>query len=136
MSRRWRPTDQVDFVIVGAGAAGGVMARELSKAGFSIVVLEQGPWLRTKDFRHDELATMNAALTNDHKRQPNRLRGSEGDGGQVRPAALYGQCVGGGTVHFTGNYWRFHEIDFVEVSRRGTVPGASLADWPLTYADL
>jgi len=34
--------EQVDFVIVGSGAAGGVMAKELSTAGFSVVVLEQG----------------------------------------------------------------------------------------------
>jgi len=43
--RTYAPTDEVDFVIVGSGAAGGVMARELSRNGFSVVVLEQGPWL-------------------------------------------------------------------------------------------
>jgi len=45
----------VDFVIVGAGAAGGVVAKELAQAGFEIVVLEQGPYLRERDFRHDEI---------------------------------------------------------------------------------
>ena len=44
--------------------------------------------------------------------------------------------VGGGSVHFTGNYWRFHEIDFTEGSRTGPVPGAALDDWPITYAEL
>ena len=29
----------VDFVVVGAGAAGGVVAKELAVAGFSVVVL-------------------------------------------------------------------------------------------------
>jgi choline dehydrogenase-like flavoprotein len=48
----------------------------------------------------------------------------------------YGQCVGGGTVHFTGNYWRFHEIDFIERSRWGSIAGTGLADWPITYPDL
>ena len=38
--------EAVDFVIVGSGAAGGVMAKELSSAGFSVVVLEQGPHLK------------------------------------------------------------------------------------------
>ena len=136
MRRTFPIGETVDFVIVGAGAAGGVLARELSVAGFSVVVLEQGPWLRTKDFRHDELASLNAALTNDYKRQPNTLRESETEVAQLAPAVGYGRCVGGGTVHFTGNYWRFHEIDFVEVSRKGTVSGATLADWPLTYAEL
>ncbi|NIP56581.1 MAG: NAD(P)-binding protein, partial [Gemmatimonadetes bacterium] len=35
--------EEVDFVIVGSGAAGGVLAKELSEAGFQVVVLEQGP---------------------------------------------------------------------------------------------
>jgi choline dehydrogenase-like flavoprotein len=39
-------------------------------------------------------------------------------------------------VHFTANLWRFHEIDFIERSKVGAVPGAKLADWPITYADL
>ena len=34
---------EVDFVIIGSGASGSVMARELSTAGFNVVVLEQGP---------------------------------------------------------------------------------------------
>ena len=32
----------VDFAIIGAGAAGGVVAKELSTAGFRVLVLEQG----------------------------------------------------------------------------------------------
>jgi choline dehydrogenase-like flavoprotein len=46
---------QVDFVVIGAGAAGGVIAKELSTAGFQVVVLEQGPYLKEKDFDHDEI---------------------------------------------------------------------------------
>ena len=46
--------DEVDFVVVGSGSAGGIVARELSLAGFSTVVLEQGPYLRPGDFTHDE----------------------------------------------------------------------------------
>ena len=49
--------EPVDFVIVGSGAAGGVVARELSKAGFSVVLLEQGPHRTARDFNHDELST-------------------------------------------------------------------------------
>jgi choline dehydrogenase-like flavoprotein len=44
--------------------------------------------------------------------------------------------VGGGSVHFTANYWRFHEVDFEERSRNGTVAGADVQDWPIKYADL
>ena len=54
-ARTFKPSETVDFVIVGSGAAGGVIARELSQAGFSVVVLEQGPRLGPGDFEHDEL---------------------------------------------------------------------------------
>ena len=54
----YRPDDPVDFVVVGAGAAGGIVARELSRTGFRVVVLEQGPYLRESDFSHDEIAVV------------------------------------------------------------------------------
>jgi choline dehydrogenase-like flavoprotein len=127
----------VDFVVVGAGAAGGVVARELSRAGLSVVVLEQGPFLGETDFKHDEVAVMQLeSLTNNHREHPNTLRTSDAEEAKVKPALQYGRMVGGGSVHFTANYWRFHEIDFLERSRKGAVEGADLADWPITYADL
>ena len=133
----YAPADEVDFVVVGAGAAGGVMARELSRAGFRVVVLEQGPYLRAADFHHDELGvTQLAALTNDFHTQPNTLRASESEVAKKKEAVKYGRAVGGGSVHFTGNYWRFHEIDFIERSKKGPVEGADFADWPLRYAEL
>jgi choline dehydrogenase-like flavoprotein len=133
----FKPSEEVDFVIVGSGGAGGIMAKELSTAGFSVVVLEQGPYLRERDFHHDEFGvTFQSALTNDPKRQPNTARKTESDKAHVEQAVIYGRQVGGGSVHFTGNYWRFHESDFKEHSLWGAVPGASLADWPITYADL
>jgi choline dehydrogenase-like flavoprotein len=50
---RFETATPVDFVVIGAGAAGGVVAKELSTAGFQVVVLEQGPYLRAEDFEHD-----------------------------------------------------------------------------------
>ena len=41
-AQTYRDSDTVDFVIVGSGAAGGVIARELAQAGLTVVVLEQG----------------------------------------------------------------------------------------------
>jgi choline dehydrogenase-like flavoprotein len=126
-----------DFLIVGAGAAGGILARELATAGFRVVVLEQGPYLRKEDFRHDELAIeTQRALTNDHRLQPNTFRRTEAEIAIPRPVVGYGRAVGGGSVHFTANYWRFHEIDFHERSVRGPVPGTGFDDWPISYAEL
>ena len=80
---RFETTTSVDFVVIGAGAAGGVVAKELSTAGFQVVVLEQGPYLRAEDFDHDELKKKRVwsapyigqdILTNDHTLQPISLR--------------------------------------------------------------
>ncbi|HXG94495.1 MAG TPA: GMC family oxidoreductase [Blastocatellia bacterium] len=132
------PVDtDVDFVIVGAGAAGGIIAKELAAAGFRVVVLEQGPYLKEKDFEHDEFKYMQQrAITNDYRRQPNTFRKTEKERAKLQPAIIYGRQVGGGTVHFTANYWRFHEIDFIERSRWGPISGTGFADWPITYAEL
>jgi len=135
--RKFSTSEEVDFAIIGSGAAGGVMARELAVAGFHVVVLEQGPYLRESDFQHNEYKTLyQNALINNWAFQPTTFRASEDAKAKVQPALMYGRVVGGGTVHFTANYWRFHEIDFIERSKRGPVAGADLVDWPITYADL
>jgi choline dehydrogenase-like flavoprotein len=133
----FKPSDTVDFLVIGAGAAGGVMAKELSTAGFRVVVLEQGPYLTEKDYRHDEIRyTYQPGLTNDTKVQPVTYRRSESEPAKLVKAIMYGRQVGGGSVHFTANYWRFHESDFEERTQFGDVPGTGLADWPIKYADL
>ena len=49
-------TEKTDVVIVGVGAAGGILAAELAKAGMKVIGLERGPRLKTPDFEpHDEL---------------------------------------------------------------------------------
>jgi choline dehydrogenase-like flavoprotein len=134
---RYRDADVVDFVIVGSGAAGGIVARELSRAGLRVVVLEQGPYLTEADFTHDELAVMErSALTTDVRLSPQTARRTAQETATPRKMLQYGRAVGGGTLHFTANFWRFHEIDFVERSKRGTVAGTSFDDWPIRYADL
>ena len=137
-SQKHYPLNEVvDFVVVGCGASGGVLARELSRNGFSVVVLEHGPWKSAKDFGHNEyLNWSNSELTNDWRKQPQTFRRTPQDKAQKQPCIMYGQLVGGGAVHFTANYWRFHEIDFIEASKKGTIAGTGFADWPITYADL
>ena len=104
---RYRPDDEVDFVIVGSGAAGGVVAKELSTAGFRVVVLEQGPWRTERDFVHDELKMFQENfLTNNWKDSPNTFRSSEKDKAKVKPSLAYGRMVGGTSNHFSANFWR------------------------------
>jgi choline dehydrogenase-like flavoprotein len=139
-TRRFKPNDTVDFVVVGSGAAGGVMARELAQAGFEVLVLEQGPRFTAADFRHDELDYWyNNALLNSPESSPQTFRQTARDEAQrVRdfPSLWYARMVGGSSNHFTANFWRLHEVDFKERSLLGAIPGTSFADWPIDYAEL
>jgi choline dehydrogenase-like flavoprotein len=134
---KFKTSDQVDFVIVGSGAAGGILVKELSTSGFKVVVLEQGPYLTPADFSHDEIKILaENLLTNHPELQPNTFRKTPDEKAKKQRALVYGRLVGGTSVHFTANFWRFHEIDFVERSKVGAIPGANFVDWPITYADL
>ena len=48
----------------------------------------------------------------------------------------YGCVVGGGTVTYGASSWRHLPWEFDEVSTFGSIPGADLADWPITYEEL
>ena len=113
-----------EVCIVGAGAAGGVLAYELSKAGFKVVVIEAGPfWDPQTDFASDELTANYLAW------QDTRL--TTGNDPLDFGHNNSGRGVGGGTVHFTGVFFRFHESDFRVKSLDGVAD-----DWPITYQDL
>ena len=134
---KYKTTDEVDFVVIGSGAAGGIVAKELSSNGFRVVVLEQGPYLTEKDFIHDEIKVLNQdLLTNHPSLQPNTFRKTPKDKAKQQRTIAYGRLVGGTSTHFTANFWRFHEIDFHERTKVGPVAGSTLSDWPITYADL
>ena len=50
---------EADFVIVGSGAGGGTSAEILSKAGFKVIIVEEGNYETSKDFDLKELSTFN-----------------------------------------------------------------------------
>ena len=77
-----------DVVVVGSGAGGGAMAFELSKAGYSVIVLEAGPYVPSSEF-NEQYGDMFARLYQDAGRQTN----TDGD-----IVILQGACVGGSTV--------------------------------------
>ncbi|HEV7610215.1 MAG TPA: GMC family oxidoreductase, partial [Steroidobacteraceae bacterium] len=138
--RKFRDSDSVDFLIVGSGAAGGVIARELARANLSVVVLEQGPRRAPADFEHDELKYwFMGGLTPDTQTNPQTFRRDATQTAErtlVRTPLFYARGVGGTTLHYTANYWRFREVDFRERSLLGAIAGTGFADWPLDYAEL
>ena len=137
--RTFSTQEQVDFVVIGSGAAGGVIAKELSTRGHSVVVLEQGPFRRANNFTHDEFMTwiQGDELCGSVTDFPVTFRKTEKDEARTggRPI-LYARGVGGSSVHFTANFWRLHPIDFMERSKWGSIEGTGFADWPITYEEL
>lgn len=138
--KTFKTSETVDFIVVGSGASGGIMARELARAANSVVVMEQGPRMEAHEFEHDELKYRHlSGITNNPATNPQTFRRTP-DQKAVRQAGrnplTYARVVGGSSAHFNSNFWRFHEIDFIERSKLGPIPGADLADWPITYAEL
>ena len=137
--RAYKDSEVVDFVIVGSGAAGGVLAKELATAGFDVVVLEQGPWQQAAEFTHDELAVERQFEMLNIAAEPiQTFRTTEAEplrrntGVKLR----YRRGVGGSSVHFSANYWRFRPSDFKERSIFGSIAGTGFADWPVAYEEL
>ena len=95
-------TEKTDVVIVGMGAAGGVLAAELGKAGMKVIGLERGPRLATADFNpHDELRYFQRQdLRPNPKRQPVTWRPNATARANPLPFLNYGNQAGGGTVHY------------------------------------
>src|ERR1700686_1801747 len=107
-------TEKADVVIVGVGAAGGILAAELGKAGMKVIGLERGPRLETKDFEpHDELRYFQRQdLRPNLKRDPDTWRPNKDARARVVGQLNNGNQAGGGTVHYGAVSWRFHEDDF------------------------
>jgi gluconate 2-dehydrogenase alpha chain len=138
-------TEKTDVVIVGAGAAGGILAAELGKAGMKVIGLERGPRLATKDFApQDELRYFQRQdLRPNLKHDPVTWRPNTDARANVVGQLNNGNQAGGGTVHYGAVSWRFHEDDFrvrthtTERYGASAIPAdSSVIDWPLSYADL
>jgi choline dehydrogenase-like flavoprotein len=140
--KKYNPNDEIDFVVIGSGAGGGVMAKQLSQAGFSVVVLEQGGWGaygHEQDYTKDELSNRYPdsidRLMSDPKTQPNTFRHNASEKA-VSGTHNYGCVVGGGTITYGASSWRHLPWEFNEASKFGTMAGTSIADWPITYDEL
>lgn len=132
--------EPVDFAIIGSGAAGGILAKELSTAGFKVIVFEQGPYRKAEDFTHDEYSVIieSELLGGGTQHSGQTFRHDEDEvatSPDVTPIR-YAQTVGGSSVHFSANFWRFRESDFKERSMLGSIDGTTFADWPITYDEI
>jgi choline dehydrogenase-like flavoprotein len=91
---------ECDAVVIGSGAGGAVVAAELAEAGWSVIVLEEGPHIPTEQFTTDAMRSFRLLYR---------------DGGATamlgRPPMAYseGRCVGGSTTVNGGMSWRTPE---------------------------
>jgi len=110
-----------DVVVVGSGACGALVARELASHGLSVVVLEAGKRFDpARDLSNSEANAARIMWT-----EPRVFAGPDG----VAPKTGVG--VGGGTLSFLGVMPRFQRADFRTYSTEGVG-----ADWPIGYDDL
>jgi choline dehydrogenase-like flavoprotein len=122
--RRYHDDEEVDLVIVGAGAGGSVLAQRLARAGWRIVILEAGPfWHPDQDWVSDEAGSHQLYWT-----QKRIIGGSDP---QELGKNNSGRGVGGSMVHYAGYTPRFHPSDFETFSRDRVG-----ADWPISYDEL
>ncbi len=125
-----RKDQPVDVVVIGCGAGGGVIAKELGEAGLWVVVLEVGKrFTPSIDYATDtydfELAADRVFDPADERRDLYTSGGAE--------EFLYNRAkgVGGSTLRYLAIAPRFHESDFRVYSEDGVG-----ADWPISYAEL
>ena len=122
--RRYRDEDEVDLLIVGCGAGGGVLAQRLARRGWRVVVLEEGPfWDPDRDWVSDEAGS--------HALYWTRKRIIGGGDPVEMGKNNSGRGVGGSMTHFAGYAPRFHPSDFETFTRDGVG-----VDWPISYWDL
>ncbi|WP_456311618.1 GMC oxidoreductase [Pseudomonas shirazensis] len=134
-----------DVIIVGSGAAGGMAAYELTKAGLNTLIIEAGrdynPATETPMFHQPEKAPLRGAFTPD---KDNGYYDATVNGGLDIPDEPFtiadsseeftwwrARMLGGRTNHWGRVALRFGPYDFKQFSRDGLG-----VDWPITYNDL
>jgi choline dehydrogenase-like flavoprotein len=118
-----------DVVVIGCGAGGGVIAKELGESGLAVVVLEAGPRFDPEqayptERRDFEIASEGVFRARDHRRDHYTTGGSSFRYDHVKG-------VGGSTLHYVAISPRLHQSDFLALSRDGVAQ-----DWPFRYEDL
>ena len=90
--------EHADVIVIGSGCGGATVAKELAATGYSVLILERGGYYTTARGDFDQRADDMLA----------RIDGGRGldttTNGQI--GLLYGNCVGGASVHYWADSWR------------------------------
>jgi len=122
--------DNSDVIVIGSGAGGGVIAKELAEAGLSVTVLEAGK--RYDPYNDFPTQAIDFEVRASDVFAPADKRRDIYTSGGASPF-LYSRVkgVGGSTLHYHAMSPRLHESDFRVRSEDGVAD-----DWPISYADL
>ncbi|HTP81667.1 MAG TPA: GMC family oxidoreductase [Alphaproteobacteria bacterium] len=142
----------VDAVMVGMGWTGAIMARELTKAGLTVVGIERGQDRNPKEefglttLRDEVRYARRLELMQDNSIDTITFRNEQAEGAlPIRRfgAFLPGEGVGGSGIHWGGLHWRFLPDDFrirsllTEKYGAKSIPDdMTIQDWPVSYNEL
>jgi gluconate 2-dehydrogenase alpha chain len=137
-----------EAIVIGSGPGGATAAEVLTRAGWSVVIMEKG---RNHLLDPDDLTRSSGDYSNDEIKfvsrfflgpdplvEPRAFRRSaeEGEHTHVGEVNSIPTTVGGGGTHADGKVPRFREEDFGLFSTYGPQEGAAVNDWPLDYEEL
>lgn len=121
--------EPVDVCVIGTGAGGGNLIRQLCTGGVKVVALEAGPRFEPlQDFVNNEWTMFLKTAWLD----PVLPAGPDQTG---LPAWLV-KGVGGTTIHWAGASLRFKDYEFKTKTTYGNIEGANLEDWPITLDEM
>jgi len=113
-----------DVIIIGSGAGGGTLARQLAPSGKNILILERGDWLKREAENWDATAVFV------HNRYVSPDTWYDRDGRPFHPQVHY--FVGGATKMFGAALYRLRQRDFGELRHHDGISPA----WPIAYEEL
>jgi choline dehydrogenase-like flavoprotein len=109
----------------------------LARAGASVVILEKGPYYTIRDFNTDEIATCRRDFWVPwEENDPHTIRKQGAKKAHRTREGWTSQCVGGGTVHMSGFFYRLKDSDFRLHTLTGGIQGADITDWPIGLKEL
>ena len=104
--------DDVDVVVIGSGCGGATFAAEMAEAGRSVLMLEQGHYRTSPEFNGMEIDMYHRLYADGGATGPEDLSSS----------ILYGQVVGGSSIHYMANSFRVPDWKFSAWQRDWGLP--------------
>src|SRR5262250_1192593 len=116
--------DNYDVIIIGSGAGGGTLARQLAPTGKRILILERSDWLKREALNWDP----KAVFVDNRYISPDVWY--DADGRAFQPQVHY--FVGGATKMYGAALYRLRREDFGELREHDGVSPA----WPISYEEM